>query len=120
MVSTKGNLMLMTALSSIGVNILLGEQYLSVILPGEAFKSQFDKIHVDSKNLSGILANAGAAVNPLIPWGVSGVFITGTLGVSTLEYLPFTIFCFIVPVIHIILGFIGNSKIQSKEIKKVS
>lgn len=69
MVSKKGNLMLMTALSSIGVNILLGEQYLSVILPGEAFKSQFDKIHVDSKNLSGILANAGAAVNPLIPWG---------------------------------------------------
>ncbi|KIV73168.1 putative tyrosine transporter, NhaC family [Bacillus mycoides] len=119
MVSKKGNLMLMTALSSIGVNILLGEQYLSVILPGEAFKSQFDKIHVDSKNLSGILANAGAAVNPLIPWGVSGVFITGTLGVSTLQYLPFTVFCFIVPVIHIILSFIGNSKIQSKEIKKV-
>ncbi|WP_144492629.1 MULTISPECIES: Na+/H+ antiporter NhaC [Bacillus cereus group] len=119
MVSKKGNLMLMTALSSIGVNILLGEQYLSVILPGEAFKSQFDKIHVDSKNLSGILANAGAAVNPLIPWGVSGVFITGTLGVSTLEYLPYTVFCFIVPVIHIILGFIGKSKIQSKEIKKV-
>ncbi|PQQ47739.1 Na+/H+ antiporter NhaC [Bacillus thuringiensis] len=119
MVSKKGNLILMTALSSIGVNILLGEQYLSVILPGEAFKSQFDKIHVDSKNLSGILANAGAAVNPLIPWGVSGVFITGTLGVSTLQYLPFTIFCFIVPVIHVILSFIGNSKIESKEIKKV-
>ncbi|MDM5186065.1 Na+/H+ antiporter NhaC [Bacillus sp. DX4.1] len=118
MVSKKGNLILMTALSSMGVNILLGEQYLSVILPGEAFKSQFEKIHVDSKNLSGILANAGAAVNPLIPWGVSGVFITGTLGVSTLHYLPFAVFCFVVPIIHITLGFIGNSKIQSKGHKK--
>ncbi|MBP0724935.1 Na+/H+ antiporter NhaC [Bacillus sp. RG28] len=120
MVSTKGNLMLMTALSSIGINVLLGEQYLSVILPGEAFKSQFKAIHVDSKNLSGILANAGAAVNPLIPWGVSGVFIAGTLGVSTLQYLPFTIFCLVIPVIHVILGFLGNGKQQLKEHKKAS
>lgn len=120
MVSTKGNLMLMTALSSIGINVLLGEQYLSIILPGEAFKSQYEKIHVDPKNLSGILANAGAAFNPLIPWGVSGVFIAGTLGVPTLQYLPFTIFCLVVPVIHVALGFLGNGKQQSKENKKAS
>lgn len=120
MMSKKGNLIFMTALSSIGVNILLGEQYLSVILPGEAFKSQFEKIHLDLKNLSGILANAGAAVNPLIPWGVSGVFITGTLGVSTLEYLPFAMFCLVVPIIHIIFGFAGNRKHQQDEYKKVS
>lgn len=120
MVSTKGNLMLMTALSSIGINVLLGEQYLSVILPGEAFKSQYEAIHLDPKNLSGILANAGAAVNPLIPWGVSGVFITGTLGVSTLQYLPFAVFCLVVPVIHVALGFIGSGKQPLKEHKQAS
>ncbi|WP_312469676.1 Na+/H+ antiporter NhaC [Neobacillus sp.] len=119
-VSAKGNLMLMTALSSIGINVLLGEQYLSVILPGKAFKSQYEAIHLEPKNLSGILANAGAAVNPLIPWGVSGVFITGTLGVSTLHYLPFAIFSLIVPVIHIALGFMGNDKKQVEEYKKAS
>jgi NhaC family Na+:H+ antiporter len=120
MVSTKGNLMLMTALSSIGINVLLGEQYLSVILPGEAFKSQFKSIHVDPKNLSGILANAGAAVNPLIPWGVSGVFIAGTLSIPTLQYLPFTIFCLVIPVIHVALGYLGNGKQQLKEHKEAS
>jgi NhaC family Na+:H+ antiporter len=119
-VSAKGNLILMTALSSIGINVLLGEQYLSVILPGKAFKSQYEAIHLEPKNLSGILANAGAAVNPLIPWGVSGVFITGTLGVSTLHYLPFAIFSLIVPVIHIALGFMGNDKKQVEEYKKAS
>ncbi|MFJ6245409.1 Na+/H+ antiporter NhaC [Bacillus bombysepticus] len=120
MVSAKGNLMLMTALSSIGINILLGEQYLSVILPGEAFKSQFKAIHLDPKNLSGILANAGAAVNPLVPWGVSGVFITGTLGVSTLQYFPFAVFCLVVPVLHVIFGFIGDGKRQLGAQRKVS
>lgn len=120
MVSTKGNLILMTGLSSIGINLLLGEQYLSVILPGKAFKSQFDAIYLDSKNLSSILANAGAAVNPLIPWGVSGVFITGTLGIPTLHYLPFTIFCLVIPIINIVLGFIGREKNQLQADKKVS
>ncbi|WP_394239101.1 Na+/H+ antiporter NhaC [Niallia oryzisoli] len=119
MVSAKGNLIFMTGLSSIGVNILLGEQYLSIILPGKAFKSQYEAINLDTKNLSGILANAGAAVNPLVPWGVSGVFIAGTLGVSTLHYLPFTIFSLSVPIIHIFLGYMGKRKEQElKEYRK--
>lgn len=109
-VSTKGKLILMTGLSSMGVNLLLGEQYLSIILPGEAFKTQYDAIQLNRKEMSRILANGGAAVNALIPWGVSGVFITGTLGVSTLEYLPFAIFCIVAPILNILYGFLISRK----------
>ncbi|MCR8643980.1 Na+/H+ antiporter NhaC [Paenibacillus sp. N1-5-1-14] len=108
-VSTKGKLILMSALSSMGINLLLGEQYLSIILPGEAFKSQYDAINLPRHEMSRIMANAGAAFNALIPWGVSGVFITGTLGVSALDYLPFAIFCIAAPVINIMFGFINKS-----------
>ncbi|MCE5169062.1 Na+/H+ antiporter NhaC [Paenibacillus profundus] len=112
-VSTKGKLILMTALCAMGINILLGEQYLSIILPGEAFKFQFEEINLHPKQLSAILANAGAAFNALIPWGVSGVFITGTLGVSTLEYFPFAIFCIVAPVLNILWGFIRRTEKKS-------
>lgn len=37
-VRTRGPLVLATVIAAIGVNVLVGEQYLSVILPGEAFK----------------------------------------------------------------------------------
>lgn len=116
-VSTKGKLILMTALSSMGINLLLGEQYLSIILPGEAFKSQYDAIDVGRKEMTRILANGGAAFNALIPWGVSGVFITGTLGVPTLEYLPFAIFCIVAPLLNILYGFLGKSTKASKASK---
>lgn len=109
-VDTKGRLILITTLSCIGVNIMVGEQYLSMILPGRAFKSQYDAIHVQPKELSSVLANAGAAINPLIPWGVSGVFIKGTLGVSTINYLPFTISCIVAFLINIIIGFMKSKK----------
>ncbi|WP_121640473.1 Na+/H+ antiporter NhaC [Virgibacillus sp. Bac330] len=110
LVSTKGKLILMAGLSAIGINIVLGEQYLSIILPGKAFKSQVEAINLDPKKLSAILADAGAVVNSLIPWGVSGVFITGTLGVSTLEYAPFAIFCIVAPIINVLFGFFEKEK----------
>ena len=34
--------------------------------------------------------------------------MAGTLGVSTLEYLPFSFFCWICPVIALIYGFTGK------------
>lgn len=109
-VATKGRLILTTTLSCIGVNIMVGEQYLSMILPGRAFKSQYDTINVQPKELSSVLANAGAAINPLIPWGVSGVFIKGALGVSAIHYLPFAISCIVAFIINIIFGFMPSKK----------
>lgn len=108
-VSTKGKLILMTALSSVGINLLLGEQYLSIILPGEAFKRQYDKIDLPRKEMSRITANAGAAVNALIPWGVSGVFIAGTLGIPTLVYFPYAIFCITAPILNVLYGFVKSN-----------
>ncbi|WP_442603976.1 Na+/H+ antiporter NhaC [Paenibacillus sp. KN14-4R] len=113
-VRTKSKLILITAISSIGINLLLGEQYLSIILPSQAFKTQYDELQLQRKEMSRIVANAGAAFNALIPWGVSGVFITGTLGVSTLEYFPFAIFCIVAPVLNILYGFMRKSTKPSR------
>ena len=59
------------------------------------------------KNLSRILEDAGTVVNPLVPWSVCGVFLTGVLGVETLSYLPFTFFCLLSPIITMIFGITG-------------
>ncbi|WP_195516563.1 Na+/H+ antiporter NhaC [Enterococcus dispar] len=100
----------LTALSSIGVNIIVGEQYLSVILPGETFKKSFETAKLDKRYLTRTLADAGASVNALIPWGVSGTFIAGTLKVSAMEYVPFAFFPLLAPVITIVVGFLLNQR----------
>ena len=82
-----------TVLSAVGINILIGEQYLSILLTGNTFAGHFQKAGLQAKNLSRILEDAGTVVNPLVPWSVCGVFLTGVLGVDTLEYLPFAFFC---------------------------
>ncbi|MDG3375161.1 Na+/H+ antiporter NhaC family protein, partial [Vibrio parahaemolyticus] len=48
-----------TLLTSIGVNVFIGEQFLSVILPGNAFKDTFKKAGLDPTVLGRTLEDGG-------------------------------------------------------------
>ena len=98
-----------SALNAIGVNLLVGEQYLSILLTTETFQSQYQKLGLANKNLSRVAEDAGTVVNPLVPWSVCGVFITSVLGVPTLAYLPFAFFCLLCPILTIIFGITGKT-----------
>ncbi|MEG2938164.1 MAG: Na+/H+ antiporter NhaC family protein, partial [Vagococcus sp.] len=56
-------LIVVTLLSSIGVNIFIGEQFLSVILPGNAFKEAFKEKNIDPVVLSRTLEDGGTVIN---------------------------------------------------------
>lgn len=113
-VNSTGKLVLATAITCFGVNFLVGEQYLSVILPGESFKKSFERLKLPGVYLTRVLNDAGAAVNSIIPWSVSGVFISGTLQISPFKYIPFAFFPIIVPIITVILGFfLGHRKVAT-------
>ncbi len=106
-VKTSTRLIISTASTAIGVNFLLGEQYLSIVLTGQAFANKYDEVGLERRNLSRVLEDAGTVINPLVPWGVSGVFLTNVLSVPTFDYLPYAIFCLACPVVTIIVGFTG-------------
>ncbi|GAB4073894.1 Na+/H+ antiporter NhaC [Barrientosiimonas marina] len=93
-----------TAATALGVNVLIGEQYLSVMLTGETFKSVYQQTGLSNKVLARTLEDAGTVINPLVPWSVCGVFIAEVLGVPVLTYLPFAFFCLLSPVITVLFG----------------
>ncbi|MFS0574547.1 Na+/H+ antiporter NhaC [Sporosarcina sp. 179-K 3D1 HS] len=103
-----------SALTAISINVLIGEQYLSILLTGQAFRSQFEKIGLKSKNLSRVMEDAGTVVNPLVPWSVCGIFITKVLGVATVAYFPFAVFCLLSPVLTILFGLMGRTLTYDK------
>ncbi|WP_099157362.1 Na+/H+ antiporter NhaC [Virgibacillus ndiopensis] len=104
------SIIISTAATAIGVNVLIGEQYLSIMLTGETYKSIYQKSGLPNKVLSRTLEDAGTVINPLVPWSVCGVFIADVLGVSVLTYLPFAFFCLLSPIITIIFGGIAHTK----------
>lgn len=104
-VKTAGRLTLATAITCIGVNLMVGEHYLAIILPGQSFLPAFDKLGLKRKYLTRILNDAGAAVNAIVPWSVSGVFIAGALQINPLNFIPWAFFPFLVTILTIIVGF---------------
>lgn len=98
-----------SALTAIGVNFLVGEQYLSILLTTETYAAQYKKVGLSTLNLSRVAEDAGTVVNPLIPWSVCGVFITSVLGVPTMSYVPFAFFCLLSPVLTILFGLTGKT-----------
>ena len=105
--NSTGSVITAAAITGILVNLLTGEQYLSIILTGETYKSQFSKAGISNRNLSRALEDAGTVVNPLIPWGVCGTFITNVLGVPTIQYAPFAFFCLLCPLLTVLYAWTG-------------
>ena len=102
-----GSLITVTILSGIGINLFVGEQYLSVILPGKAFKGAFDKMGLSPLALRRVLEDGGSVIIYLLPWGVAGSFVASTLGVPVLHFLPFAFFSLLSPVFSILSGVTG-------------
>ncbi|WJY26377.1 Na+/H+ antiporter NhaC [Sporosarcina trichiuri] len=107
LVKRTGDLILVTVLSCITTALVTANTYLPLIIPGELYKDTYRKKNLAAKNLSRTLEDSGTVVIPLVPWSTSGVFIAGTLGVSTFSYLPWAVLCYTGFIFAIILGYTG-------------
>ncbi|MGL5312471.1 MAG: Na+/H+ antiporter NhaC [Peptostreptococcaceae bacterium] len=115
-------IILSTIISAFTVAFVTGSSYLSLLIPGELFKDVYPKKGLHPKNLSRTLEDAGTVIVPLIPWSAAGAYMASTLGVSTLEYLPWAILNYTGIIFAVILaatGF-GIAKIDPQEDIEIS
>ncbi len=118
--STLG-IIIATIASCFTVAFVTGSSYLSILIPGELFKDVYPKKNLHPKNLSRTLEDSGTVIVPLIPWSAAGAYMAATLGVSTLEYLPWAILNYtgiIFAIIFALTGF-GIAKIDVNKEKEV-
>lgn len=99
------SIVLTTISVSVVTALITGSSYLSMIIPGELLSPIYKKKGLAAKNLSRIIEESGAIIVPLIPWSMAGVYITGTIGVSTFAYLPWAIMNYLSVIILAVFGF---------------
>lgn len=104
-IKSTGDLILSTAISAILMALGTGSSYLAILIPGEMFKSLYTEKGLHPKNLSRTLEDAGTCVVPLIPWTIAGTYMATTLGVPTMEYLPWAVMCYMSVVFAVIFGY---------------
>ena len=102
-----GSLIASTVGTSIGMNIIASDQYISIVIPGRMYREEFERRKLAAKNLSRTLEDAGTLTSPMVPWNTCGAFMAQALGVPTLAYLPFCFLGFLNPLIAVIYGYTG-------------
>ncbi|MGY8869148.1 MAG: Na+/H+ antiporter NhaC [Pseudomonadales bacterium] len=128
---TKGFRGLQTSaiLTSVATNVVSGDVYLSIALPGRMYGPEYDKLGYSRLNLSRAIEEGGTLVSPLIPWNAGGAFVMGTLGLtvtpgdySALLYIPLAFACWLSPVIGIFYAQTGwfSKKVEPMEVPSVS
>ncbi|WCL50249.1 Na+/H+ antiporter NhaC family protein [Leptospira sp. GIMC2001] len=93
-------LVLSTMGFSLFANLTTSDQYLSIVIPGKTLRDSYDEMGVDRKILARCLEDSGTITSVLIPWNSCGAFMSTSLGIATISYLPFCFFHWI----HIVIS----------------
>lgn len=90
-----------------GLNLVAGDQYIALIMPSRIFRAEFEQRGLAPTNLSRLAADSATVTSPLVPWNSCGAFMGATLGVATLSYLPYAVFCWASPLLSVLYGITG-------------
>ncbi len=93
--------------SGLFLNSCTGDQYLSIIIGGNIYRSTYRRRGLANEMLSRSLEDSISVTSVLIPWNSCGVTQAGVLGVATLAYLPFCVFNWMSPIMSVLFAWIG-------------
>ena len=102
---TTGSLISATILTAVGSNIILCDQYMSIVMTGKMYAQSYIDKGLHPKNLSRAIEDSATVTANLVPWNSGGAYQAATLGVPTIAYLPFNFFCWITPIVSMLYGW---------------
>lgn len=117
-VNSTGSLVIAVIVSAIGINLLAGDQYLAIVIPGRMYKDEFERRNLHPVNLSRALEDSGTLTSAFIPWNTCGATMIKFLGIDPWTYVPYCFLNWINPIISIIYGFTGITmkKLDAKKV----
>ena len=100
--------------TSFATNLVAGDPYLSIALPGRMYAPVYRGMGYSTLNLSRAVEEGGTLMSPLIPWNAGGAFVISALALSVgdgnlvnLLYIPLAFACWLSPVLGVLYAHMG-------------
>lgn len=84
-----------------------GVQTVTMIVTEQTFEEVYDRMGISRRVLSRMLEDSGVLGCLLVPWGITAMYISTTLGVSNTAYIPYAWLTYIVPIFSILCAVTG-------------
>ncbi|MBO7078548.1 MAG: Na+/H+ antiporter NhaC [Bacilli bacterium] len=104
---TPGGLVTITEITCVASNFVVPDQYISIIIPGRMYAEEYKNKDLSPSSLSNALESAGTVTSALVPWNTCGAYISTNLGVTVIEYGPWAVFNWLMPITTIIMAYLG-------------
>lgn len=90
-----------TVMDGITMNLVTGDQYMSIILTANMFSEEYKDKGFEQRLLSRSTEDGATVTSVLVPWNSCGMTQSTVLGVATLAYAPYCFFCYLSPLMSI-------------------
>ena len=74
----------------------------------------YKEMNLDKYQFALDIENTAVLLSPLIPWNISGLIPATTLGVSSVKYIPYAFYIYLLPIINIIHLKLINMKVKNR------
>ena len=88
-------------------NMIMGDQFLSIIMNASIFREEYERRGYRPELLSRSTEDSATVTSVLVPWTACGMTQSTVLGIPTLLYLPFCFFNLISPFMSCIVAALG-------------
>jgi Na+:H+ antiporter, NhaC family len=99
-----GSLVAATVSTCVFFNVTASDQYLSIVVPGRMFAKTYRERGLKPEVLSRTLEDSGTVTSVLVPWNTCGATQSAVLGVPTVAYIPYAIFCWLSPITSVFMA----------------
>lgn len=106
-VTSTSSLVCSTVTSGVLLNLVMGDQFLSIIMNASMFREEYAERGYAPELLSRSTEDSATVTSVLVPWTACGMTQSTVLGIPTLVYLPFCFFNIISPVMSCLVAALG-------------
>lgn len=99
-----------TMISGITLLSLTSHGGVTSLIVGNLYQRAYADRNLANVNLSRSIEDSVTLMDPVLPWTVSGLFMATTLGVATIEYLPWASFCLGGPIFSLLWAALAKRK----------
>lgn len=105
-----------TMIATLFISLLASNQTLPIILTGRTFMKDWER-YLSKIQLARVMADSSMLFAGIIPWSVLAIMCSTILRIPLIEYLPFAIFLWVLPLITLLISYIMSFLHAKREMK---
>lgn len=111
-IDSRYKLFIYTCICSIITAAFGANQSIAIVLTIQLMSEIYKEMNLDKYQFALDIENSAVVISPLIPWNISGLIPAVTLGVSSVKYIPYAFYIYLVPIINILYLKLINMKVS--------